>query len=64
MKLHLLKKRHRGALGAFLLVLCFPILGLSQSLTLSLPEVMVADGATVSLPLTVADFDSIVSLQL
>ncbi|MEL6973247.1 MAG: gliding motility-associated C-terminal domain-containing protein [Bacteroidota bacterium] len=36
----------------------------AQSLTLTLPEVTVADGETVSLPLTVSSFDSIVSIQL
>ncbi|MEL7425914.1 MAG: gliding motility-associated C-terminal domain-containing protein, partial [Bacteroidota bacterium] len=36
----------------------------AQSLTLNLPEVTVADGETVSLPLTVSGFDSIVSIQL
>lgn len=36
----------------------------AQSVELSLPEVMVNDGESVTLPLTVADFDSIVSLQL
>lgn len=39
--------------------------GLSaQTLRLSLPQVNVDDGETVTLPLTVSDFDSIVSLQL
>ncbi|MEM1214818.1 MAG: cohesin domain-containing protein, partial [Bacteroidota bacterium] len=36
----------------------------SQTLTLQLPEVTVADDATVDLPLTVQGFDSIVSVQL
>jgi gliding motility-associated-like protein len=36
----------------------------SQSLRLELPQLDVADGAVVTLPLTVADFDSIVSIQL
>lgn len=35
----------------------------AQSIRLTLPEVVVPDGETVTLPLTVADFDSIVSLQ-
>lgn len=48
-----------------MLLLCFLFSALSaQSLRLSLPEVSVADGETVTLPLTVMDFDSIVSLQL
>lgn len=36
----------------------------AQSIRLSLPEVIVPDGDMVTLPLTVTDFDSIVSLQL
>lgn len=36
----------------------------AQSLQLSLPQVTVAGNETVTIPLTVADFDSIVSLQL
>lgn len=36
----------------------------AQSIRLTLPEVVVPDGETVTLPLTVADFDSIVSLQV
>ena len=49
----------------FILVLvCLSPTAQAQSLTLSLPQVTVADGETVSVPLTVSDFDSIVSLQL
>ncbi|WP_020535011.1 gliding motility-associated C-terminal domain-containing protein [Lewinella cohaerens] len=49
--------------GFILALLCsFPLTG--QSVRLSLPEVTVADGETVTLPLTVTDFDSIASLQL
>jgi gliding motility-associated-like protein len=36
----------------------------AQTLRLSFPEVFVDNGETVTLPLTVSDFDSIVSLQL
>ncbi|RME97423.1 MAG: hypothetical protein D6772_10445, partial [Bacteroidetes bacterium] len=36
----------------------------AQNLRLELPRVDVADGASVTLPLTVANFDSIVSMQL
>ncbi len=36
----------------------------AQTVQLSLPEVIANDGETIILPLTVSDFDSIVSLQL
>ncbi|WP_367393056.1 gliding motility-associated C-terminal domain-containing protein [Lewinella sp. LCG006] len=70
MKLHCwsiwtFSKTHRAItfLGWVLALLIWsPLTG--QSVRLSLPEVTVADGETVTLPLTVADFDSIVSLQL
>lgn len=41
-----------------------PLFTHAQSLQLSLPAVEVADGAMVNLPVTVSNFDSIVSLQL
>ena len=44
--------------------LCLSVSVSAQSLTLSLPEVTVADGEMVTLPLTVSNFDSIVSIQL
>ncbi|MEZ4984439.1 MAG: hypothetical protein R2795_05270 [Saprospiraceae bacterium] len=51
-------------LPLYFLLLC-SVYGLyGQTLRLSLPQVVVAEGASVILPVTVSDFDSIVSLQL
>jgi gliding motility-associated-like protein len=57
------KVKSIALMGVVLALLCSLSLA-GQSLRLSLPEVTVADGETVTLPLTVTDFDSIVSLQL
>ena len=53
---------NKGLLLGIVLLVCHSLA--AQTLRLSLPQVTVANGASVTLPLTVADFDSIVSLQL
>lgn len=50
------------SLGLFFLALTYSIT--AQTLHLSLPQVNVDDGQAITLPLTVGDFDSIVSVQL
>lgn len=67
MKLHLLKaeiltsiRRWRVLFG----ILLFPLYISAQSLQLQLPSETVPDGTTVTMPITVAGFDSIVSMQL
>lgn len=57
-------KAQPSAFGGMVVAMLFFLQLTGQSLRLSLPEVTVADGETVTLPLTVTDFDSIVSLQL
>ena len=54
----------RGTFAVLVLALLCSFTLVGQSVRLSLPEVTVADGETVTLPLTVTDFDSIASLQL